>query len=222
MDQTSIPVKKLPVVEHTIIYLVVIYTVGMIGMLVPEVNRLFIFLVPVNILLALGVVFLYHSNPSWKFAFTCLIVCLGGFWVEWLGVHTGVIFGAYEYGDGLGVKLLEVPVVMGFNWLLLVYGSTMIVQKYVKNHWVIAGFGATLMVIYDLILEASAIKYGFWKWQNAYIPLQNYAAWFLCSFLFIYFFSRSIGIKEQNRVGIAVFWLQLIFFACILAGNNLT
>lgn len=222
MDQASIKLKGLPAADHAIIYMVVIYIVGIVGMLVPEVNKIFIFLVPVNILIALGVVLLYHSNWTWKFIFTCTLIYLGGFLIEFIGVKTGVIFGDYKYGNGLGLKILEVPIVMGLNWLLLVYGATSIVQKYVRSHWAVAGFGATLMVIYDLILEPSAIKYGFWKWENSYIPLQNYVAWFLCSFILIYIFSLSTGRKEQNRVGIAVFWLQLIFFACILAGNNLT
>jgi uncharacterized membrane protein len=221
MDQT-LKIKTLPSIEHIIIYLVVIYVVGIVGMLIPEVHAVFIFLVPVNIILALGIVLLYHAEWNSRFVALCILIYAGGFLIELAGIKTGVIFGPYSYGAGLGLKVLEVPLVMGLNWLLLVYGATSIVQRYVKSHWAIGGFGAALMVLYDLFLEPSAIKYGFWKWETSYIPLQNYVAWFLCAFVFIYFFSRFWGHQIQNRVSMAVFWLQLIFFACILAGNNLT
>src|SRR5687768_1546230 len=104
MDQASIKIKGLPPADHAIIYMVVIYIVGIVGMLVPEVNNIFIFLVPVNILIALGVVLLYHTHWTWKFVFTCLLICLGGFLIELIGVKTGVIFGDYKYGNGLGLK----------------------------------------------------------------------------------------------------------------------
>src|SRR5687767_14454470 len=106
MDQAGIKLKGLPTADHAIIYMVVIYIVGIVGMLVPEVNNLFIFLVPVNILIALGVVLVHHSNWNLKFGLTCLLIYLGGFLIEFLGVKTGVIFGNYKYGDGLGIKLL--------------------------------------------------------------------------------------------------------------------
>jgi putative membrane protein len=221
MDKTGIRSRALPSREHTIIYLVVIYTVGIVGMLVPEVRSFFIFLVPLNIVLAFAVVLLYHSPFNRRFWWVCIAIYLGGFLIEWMGIKTGVIFGPYEYGKGLGIKLFGVPLVMGLNWLLLVYGATTIVQKYITNHITIALVGAMLMVLYDLFLEPAAIRYGFWKWQILYIPLQNYLSWFFCSFVFIYGFSRLNVPRVKNSIGEAVFWLQLIFFVCLLAGNNL-
>jgi putative membrane protein len=221
MDKTGIRSKNLPSREHMIIYLVVIYTVGIVGMLVPEVRSLFLFLVPLNIVIAFAVVLLYHSPFNQRFWLICIAIYLGGFLIEWIGIKTGVIFGPYEYGKGLGIKLFGVPLVMGLNWLLLVYGTTTIVQKYITNHITIALLGAMLMVLYDFFLEPAAIRYGFWKWQISYIPLQNYLSWFFCSFIFIYGLSRLSKQPVKNSIGAAVFWLQLIFFICLLVGNNL-
>jgi len=221
MDKAGQIIKKLPPVEHTIIYMVVIYIIGTIGMLVPEVRSIFMFLTPVNILLATTVAFLYHTGINKKFIAACIIVYLGGYLIELLGIKTGLIFGQYEYGEGLGVKLWGVPIVMGINWLLLIYGVSCITHKYLRSPIWNATAGAALMVIYDVFLEPSAIKYGFWIWNKGYIPLQNYLAWFITAFVFILIFNKLTTKKSQNPVGSAIFWLQLIFFACLLIGNNL-
>lgn len=221
MDKSGLTINKLPSVDHTIIYMVVIYIIGTIGMLVPEVRSIFMFLTPVNILLAATVAFIYHKGIDQKFIIAGVIVYLGGYLIELVGVSTGAIFGQYEYGNGLGVKLWGVPIVMGINWLLLIYGVSSITRQYLRNPIWNAAAGAGLMVVYDMFLEPSAIRYGFWFWNQGYIPIQNYVAWFITSFVFILIFNKLCVKRPQNPVGSAIFWLQLIFFACLLIGNNL-
>ena len=38
---------------------------------------------------------------------------------EILGVKFGVIFGDYEYGSALGLKIFDVPLLIGANWAIL-------------------------------------------------------------------------------------------------------
>lgn len=191
-------------------------------MLTEGTRPIFIFLVPVNILMAVGVVGLYHHPYHGRFITACMVVFVGGYLIEYLGVRTGWVFGEYSYGGGLGWKLAGVPPVMGLNWLILVYGSAAIAGRFLTKKYQVALAGATLMVLYDLFLEPSAINYQFWTWQNETIPLQNYVAWWVSAFVFISFFVVYTRIQLKNTVAEAVFWLQLLFFATLSMFNNLT
>ena len=44
-----------------------------------------------------------------------LLVAVLGFAIEWYGVHTGSPFGFYQYGEGLGIKWKDIPLVIGLN-----------------------------------------------------------------------------------------------------------
>lgn len=210
----------IPANEKMIIYLVVIYIIGIVGMLVEATTQIFIFLVPLNIISALAIVFLYHKAWNNRFIIAICATYGGGFLLEWLGIKTGIIFGNYQYGEGLGPKIDQVPIIMGLNWLLLVYGATAISSRFFNKTYLIAALGATLMVIYDLFLEPSAILYNFWNWPGDRAPLQNYLAWWVSAFVFISFFMAITKIQPKNRVAEAIFWLQIAFFICLYLCNK--
>ena len=71
--------------------------------------------------------------------------------------------------------------------------------------------GALLMVGYDIVLEPSAIELDMWWWAGEGIPLQNYVAWFLFSFVFILFIGIS-RINTRNNSALPVYLVQVIFF----------
>ena len=58
--------------------------------------------------------------------------------LEIIGVKTGLIFGEYIYGNTLGFKVAEVPLIIGFNWLFVILGgigigkkiSEMVIKRY--------------------------------------------------------------------------------------------
>src|SRR5687767_13710108 len=133
---------KLPHPNTIIIYASVIYTIGLVGLIIPSSSSLFISLVPLNILLALALILIYHPPEKKSTIMGFIFIYLAGFLIEWVGVKTSLIFGEYEYGNGLGYKIDGVPVVMGFNWLLLVYSAGVIGGKYFKKRWQIAIIGA--------------------------------------------------------------------------------
>ncbi len=212
---------RLPPYEKPVIYLVVIYLIGVVGMLTESTKPLFIFLVPINILAAVALVLLYHQNWNKRFIVAISVVYIGGFMIEWLGVKTGLLFGMYQYDEGLGPKIGGVPPVMGLNWLLLVYGATIISSRLLKNRWLIASLGATIMLVYDLFLEDAAMRYHFWNWAEGLVPLRNYIGWWLGAFVFISILKLVARSLPKNQVAEAIFWLQLAFFACLYLGNNL-
>lgn len=212
---------KLPATPTLLIYATVIYIIGIAGLTIDATRNLFIFLVPVNIAMAVIITLLYAPALNKKFFTAAALVIIGGYSVEWLGVKTGLVFGSYRYLFGLGPHVFEVPPIMGFNWFLLVYGVTSIASGFVKNKWLLAGIGALLMVTYDIFLEPSAIQYKFWVWNEGVIPFQNYVAWGILGYVFIVLFHSLSGYKTRNLMVEAMFWLQLGFFIILWIFNYL-
>lgn len=129
--------------------------------------------------------------------------------LEIAGVATGMVFGEYEYGLGLGQKLLGVPLVIGLNWVIIVYGFAETMRA---ANWSL--LSAVLLVpagavFFDIVLEPVAMSsLDYWTWSGSRVPLQNYVAWGLISFAFalVYFWimpeSPKIPIvQEAGRVG---------------------
>jgi putative membrane protein len=44
-----------------------------------------------------------------------------GFFSETVGVKTGLIFGEYSYGKALGFQWMQVPLLIGLNWFIIIY-----------------------------------------------------------------------------------------------------
>ena len=198
-----------------IIILAIFYLVGIIGF-VFSIHPDFVLLTPFQLLLSSALMLLAH--PKWNQNLTrFIIICfLVGFGAEVFGVQTGILFGNYEYGRVLGFKLWETPLMIGVNWVLLAYSAGMLVNwAFTKWHWLFKTImAAALMVLLDVLIEPVAVEYNFWTWATSEIPLQNYFGWFLVSLIVLSFFFRLLG-NEQNKVGRALFILQILFFLII-------
>ena len=137
-----------------------------------------------------------------------------GFWVEVIGVKTGALFGVYEYGETLGFKLFEVPLLIGVNWFLLAVSSFEIVSYIVKNKYVIIALSASLMVLLDFLIEPVAIQLDFWSWQNGIIPVQNYLMWWIVSVV-MQFIIYSKKMVFNTSICVAIFLSQILFFTIL-------
>lgn len=195
--------------------LIIFYTIGVVGIgFLGGAN--FILLTPLNLLLSLAVVLFYQ--PSWSNAkvWTLLVCYLVGYGMEVIGVNTGVIFGEYQYGPVLGPKIFDTPLMIGVNWVLLVYASGMFI------HWLLpkqsflvqALISASTMVLLDIIIEPVAIHYNFWTWAGPTIPLKNFIAWWIISFGLLLLFHKAFK-NEQNKVARTLLFLQFAFFAIL-------
>jgi putative membrane protein len=143
-----------------------------------------------------------------------LILFVSTFFLEALGTATGKIFGPYTYGRTLGLKLLDVPLVIAFNWFLVILGSLSLAQLLLRRKLLPAILTAALAVGFDFLLEPTAIRLDYWTWHTPDIPLQNYVAWSLIALvaaLFFVYFKLSV----KTRLPVVYFLIQLVFFAAL-------
>ena len=100
--------------------LIIFYTVGTVGILLPDFRNQFLALSFFNLLLSTTVVLLARKKDFLKFLFFLSLCFLTGITAEWIGTKTGWLFGNYWYGKNLGPKIDGVPYVIGLNWGVLV------------------------------------------------------------------------------------------------------
>lgn len=147
-----------------------------------------------------------------------MVVIVGSFLIEWLGVKTGKIFGHYAYGETLQPILLDVPIAIGFAWLCMLLTSTAVVQrilpKFSSYHFLFQAISISLlMVLFDIVMEPAAMKLGYWSWLEGSIPIQNFIAWFLISFIFAVIGLRLRLFKDRLPGFVFhAYFAQLVYF----------
>jgi len=193
----------------------VFFLVGFIGHSLPATLPWMLRMTPYTLLacglIAFFPVFLERKREVLIWA---LLVFVITFALEALGTATGKIFGPYTYGQTLGPKLFAVPVVIAFNWLLVILGALSLAQLIFRSRLPVAVATAALAVGFDYLLEPTAIRLDYWTWQAAGIPLQNYLAWFviaLAAALFYVYLKFSV----KTRLPLVYFLIQLVFFAAL-------
>jgi putative membrane protein len=191
------------------VFLLIIYAVGVVGITCYP-DR-FISLTPFNLLLTCALLMVYHPVNNPQFIRYAIFLFTAGFAVEMLGVQTGKIFGNYYYGYALGYKLKDVPLIIGVNWVMLILATHSIAHKLSQHMFIGSAIGAALMVFLDYFIEQVASQYAFWHWHQDVIPLQNYIAWFIISFLF-HGLGYVLNFKKENSMAVFIFVLQLSFF----------
>jgi len=186
------------------------------------------------VLLISGIWAIYKSLKFKYVVAWILIAYIVTFLLEVLGAATDLIFGPYYYGDGLGFKLLNVPVVIGLNWVFIIFSLVLFSEWVIKERLqlelngkieiiLISVLTAALATLFDFILEPAAVGLDYWAWtltSDPYnIPIQNYIAWFIISFFFALTF---LLIPKQERVKLEQSphspWfvvIQVIFFISI-------
>jgi putative membrane protein len=195
--------------------LVIFYTVGTVGISLPAYRDLFLSLSFFNLLLSISIVLLARKQKFQQFLLFLFLCFLTGITVEIIGTKTGLLFGSYSYGANLGPKIYGVPIVIGFNWGILVVGSASFLNR-LKNVSLFSKvvLSALLMTLFDVFMEPVAIASDFWSW-NGPIPLYNYICWFAVSLPLHYIYFRS-GLVETNKVFEALFLIMSLFFILLI------
>jgi putative membrane protein len=99
----------------------------------------------------------------------------GGFWAaglvgvaagvglaaEAVGVATGVPFGSYAYGDDLGPKVLDVPVLVPMAWTMFAYPALLVGRTARRSMPVVAWpIGALALASWDVFLDPQMVAEG--------------------------------------------------------------
>jgi uncharacterized membrane protein len=187
------------------------YLAGVIGLQIPALHQLFAQLTPLNLMTSLTLLLWFHADWRAEFAAYGLLAIVVGFGMEVIGVKTGLIFGQYAYGAGLGPKLLAVPPVIGLNWLMLSYCCGSVCDRLPGTILAKAAGAATLMVLLDVFVEPVAVALDFWTWFGRPVPLQNYIVWWGLSFglLLVWY---SLPFRKDNPLAGWLLGLQFVFF----------
>ncbi len=170
------------------------------------------------------------QQKRWRLVLWSVVVIVGSFGIEWLGVRTGQIFGAYMYGQTLRPSIDGVPVSIGCAWFVMLVASVAVVQRVApksitENTIKLALSVASLMVCFDLFMEPAAGKLDYWTWVDNHIPLQNYLAWFGLSLIFT-IIGIKVGVFSQlplssngwgplPRIAVHFYFAQLIYFGLV-------
>lgn len=203
-------------------HIAVIYAVGVVGFSIPFTHGIFIRLTPLMLLLSFAILVYYSSDlrseKQHKIVFYYSFVFFAGFLVEMWGVNTGVLFGDYLYGSGLGPKIVGTPPIIGLNWVLMIYLTSAIFSKLKQNLLNGIVWPSLLMVGYDIIMEQVAPTMDMWSWKNDLIPLQNYRMWGILA-LFFHSLRYALNLRDRNQMALPLFVVQTLFFLLILLIN---
>jgi putative membrane protein len=174
----------------------------------------FKYITSAHLLLSLGYLIYFHQPKPPHWIKGLMVLILFGYSIEWVGIHTGWPFGAYQYLFALGPKLMGVPLIIGINWILLSYGSLQVAKIFHgKTHptWFLCIKASMLMLVMDAMIEPLCAQLGFWKWSWGFAPIQNYLAWFVFGFVFCMAIHKNTDSKIQIQ-GIVLYSLQFVFF----------
>ena len=155
-----------------------------------------------------------NNSLEKKFLLRLFYIFFLGLTVEIIGVNFSFFFGEYKYGDNLGIKIFDVPIVIGFNWVLLIIltgnFADRIFQKSILGKVL---FGSTMMILLDLLIEISAPKLDYWEFTINPVPFSNYFWWFVFSILF-----HSIYQSNKNKefvVSTNILVIHFLFFGLL-------
>lgn len=203
----------------SLILLIVIYLVGVVTVLLGYADDLML-LTPYNLIFASALILVNSAGINTRYLIWFLVIASAGYFIEVLGVKTGFIFGEYSYGAGLGIKFLDVPLILGLNWAILVFAIASVTQQLNLHIAAKSAIAAALMVAYDVLLEPVAIRFDFWSWAGGHVPLQNYIAWWVIAF-FMLIGTHKLVKNLENRLAIYVIGIQTIFFLVLILKERL-
>lgn len=194
-----------------ILWILLVHFFGIIGVyFLPD---WFLPATPITILVSSLVVFLRYEKYRSSRVVAFIVIAVLAYLIELYGVKSGNLFGTYTYGENLGWKLFDVPLIIGVNWAVLIMVAQQLTTHYigVNNRFFSAISVATIMTMFDLLLEVLAPQFDFWSFTHMnYAPMENFIGWFGVSFCFgLYSYSHF---RNQNRTAVLYGIAQLVFF----------
>ena len=191
--------------------LIILYTVGFVGIsFFPELGLTSVS--ELNLIISFALILLPAPiQDLWK---KIGVIFLLGMSVEILGVATGYPFGNYHYGDSLGSKIFDVPVIIGVNWFTIAYISYHLAKSFIGNTSLRILISTLFMLVLDMLLEPIAPKLGYWYWENDVITTLNFVSWYLVGLACVYIIDLN-NQETVNRSARNLFFIQFVFFVLL-------
>jgi len=197
-------------------FFLIFYAVGFFGLAIPVSQHLFLKLFPLALLLSFMAILLFHSEAySAKTIFVLIMIGFCGFLIEVAGVNTHAVFGDYSYGNALGIKVFNTPLLIGINWIMLTYAGSSITEGLKVPLILKILLASLIMLVYDGFLEQVAPDLDMWYWKDSVIPLQNYLAWFFIALVF-QIVIKVFSINTQNLIAWKIIVIQVLFFLSLI------
>lgn len=222
--------KKYSKVQIATAVAILFHVIGIAGIAYSGRPDFFISTTPFHLLLMSALIFYTQNKINKSFLIGMISCVVLGFVAEWIGVHTGYLFGSYSYGKGLGLKWMGIPLLIGINWWMIIYGSAstmeLLWRKIAGNaedlksstRLKIISFlvdGAALATLFDWVMEPVAIRLGYWSWHGLVLPPgYNYLCWFLLSNLMLFIVRKSVQ-ENPNRFAMHLLMIQLTYFSLL-------
>lgn len=198
---------------------IIFYAVGLGLYFTPFTHDLFVLITPYTLVLVAVAIFSHHKGWTSKTIAVLAGIFVVSIIIEIIGVATGKVFGEYVYGNGLGLKIFDVPIIIGLNWVFLVYASNSIISKYTSKNGLIILGAAALMLLYDSLLEKVAPLMDMWSFLENDPPLRNYVVWVLLALLFNWSM-QHFKLNTHNKPARWLFFIQFFFFVIIAIHNE--
>ena len=198
--------------SYFLYFLILVYVSGSIGFVLNP--TFFSSFTPFTLLLTCFVFLIHIPIPYKNYLIAFFSIALLGFFIEIIGVKTGLVFGNYSYGNALGYKFFNVPLIISINWAMLICASIAAINSMFTNKIVALSLSALIITLIDLLIEQVAPKLDFWKFQNGLPDIQNSIGWFVFAFGVAYLFYPIIS-KGNRNVSIIILILQIIFFTSL-------
>ena len=202
---------QVPLMGIGIFLLWLVHIVAILGVMLGY-EQWFITKTPANLVFLFIITVMLLPVRTTAAAWSVIFFFLCGMFAEWLGVNYGLLFGAYSYGENLGLKFQGVPLLIGVNWAILVLITGVISNRLSGSRWLRIIIGSSLMVGLDFLMEHSAPRLDFWEFQGGIAPMSNYIAWFAVACLLHGVF-QTIRINGNFRFALHMFIAQAVFFA---------
>jgi len=155
--------------------------------------------------------FVFRTQKNKTLLYWSIVTFTLTYLTELAGVRTGAIFGEYHYGETMIFQVMNVPIVIGMNWVILMLGSYSLVYWMKAKPVLLPVFSSLLIVGFDFVMEEVAMKLDYWQWEGNNVPLQNYVAWFIISLIFSSILTL-LKVKIENNILKVYFVVQLGFF----------
>ena len=215
---------------------ILFHVIGIAGILFFD-KDFFIRSTPFNLLLMFALLLWTQEKPNRYFLLFIATCFIAGVGVEIIGVNTSALFGSYQYGNVLGPKVMNVPLIIGINWFIIIYccGISVhtLLMKIINRMPVTENTtpqalkvlsiiidGATLAVFFDWLMEPVAVKLDYWHWNgDGSVPFYNYICWFIISVLLLTIF-HFCKFEKQNKFAVNLLLVQFMFFLVLKTFMN--